>query len=77
MQKEEIESLLDKAYGLGKQLLQYWHERKMEHIRLQSANMRHIEELKSALVEGREHSRYEQRDRPREKRPFNRGMGGD
>ena len=48
MKKKEAEELLDNAFEKGKKLLQFWHDRKLDQIRLKSANIRRFEESKQA-----------------------------
>ena len=46
MDKHDWDSLLKKAFDYGKQLIAEWHDKKMQQIRLETANKRSIEEYK-------------------------------
>ena len=50
MKKQEAADLLDIAYKYGKQLIQFWHEKKLEHIRLKTANLRRLEKAKNLRI---------------------------
>lgn len=51
MEQNETMSVLDQAFDYGKKLINFWHEKKMEQIRLETANLRHIEEYKYRAIE--------------------------
>ena len=50
MKKEEVSGLIDKVKYAANELIEKWHECCMSQIRLNSANMRHLEKLKCELI---------------------------
>ena len=51
MEKDETMSVLDQAYEYGKKLINFWHEKRLEQIRLETANLRRIEEYKYNAID--------------------------
>lgn len=68
MEKETIMQALDEAFTYGKKLLNMWHEKKLEQIRLETANLRRIEEYKYHSIEEINRKKSER---------FNKSKGGN
>ncbi len=66
MEKQDLKEFLDRALEHGKELIKIWHEKKLEQIRLETANLRKIEEYKYHAIE--EISR-------KKSKMFNKGAG--
>lgn len=50
LKQNDIMQIVDLCYDYGKKLLQTWHDHKMDQIRLQTANIRRIEEYKHQCI---------------------------
>lgn len=61
MNAESLKELLDLAYEYGYKLISEWHERRMQQIRLTSANKKHLEDFRQELFEKRAQQRFDQK----------------
>lgn len=54
-----LRDLLDTAYEYGCRLINEWHEKKLQQIRLSSANNRHAEDYRFELIQKRDELKRE------------------
>ena len=50
LKKDEYLKILETAFGYAKTLIMLWHEKSIEHIRLTSANKKHLTDYKQKQI---------------------------